>query len=160
MNVAHRGAASRKGILIPSKYIQECHIKQTNSMRETRRRNVMETKPVDKLKYRKILLTENSVKFLCEFGLRCSKIQCAWSGFLSEVELVWRQMKVKIKRRCISEARKSGFVRVSKYEQEVNSEKVWQGLPPKFFANFSCEIRMGSNRGKDRLSMFAVKNVW
>ena len=51
------------------------------------------------------------------------------------MELVWRLMKTKMKRRCISESRKLGFVRVLKYEQQVNSRKVWLGSPLKFFVN-------------------------
>ena len=93
--------------------------------REARKRNVMESKPADILKYRKILVDEYDGKLLRKFGLRRWKIQCAWSGFLSELELVW-----------------SGFVRVLKYEEKVNSRKVWLGLWPKFFGNFSCETRI------------------
>ena len=117
--------------------------KETNKLgRETRRRNVIESKLADKLKYRKILVNEYDGKLLRKLALRCWKIQCAWSEFLSELKLVW-----------------SGFVRVSKYEQKVPSRKVWLGLRPKFFDNFSCEIRIGSNSCKKRLIMFAVKNV-
>ena len=97
-----------------------------------------------------------------KLGLRCWKIQCAWSGFFSELGLFWRLMEAKMKRRCISRARKSEFVRVSKYEQKVNSRKVWVGLRPKFFAKILREIRIGSNSNKKdwlclRSKMFAKK---
>ena len=38
----------------------------------------------------------------------------------------------------------------TKYEQKVNSRKVSLGLRPKFFANFSCQIMVGSNSGKKK----------
>ena len=63
-------------------------------------------------------------KLLRNLGVKWWNNQSAWCGFGGEVESVRRRVEVKMKQKFISRARKSEFLKVSKYEKKVNSKKV------------------------------------